>query len=95
MLQISYIFLIGIMIIPTIYSVIVLQIHTKRYDDIITNVSNANRINQIAKNDVPNWLWEIVCGKKSFDENPPYEMISTIFDGISDMQSHTKTPEYD
>ena len=93
MLQVSYIFLIGIMIIPTIYSVIVLQIHTKQYDDIITNVSNANRINQIAKNDVPNWLWEIVCGKKSFDENPPYEMISTIFDGISDMQSHTKTPE--
>ena len=91
MLQISYIFLIGIMIIPTIYSVIVLQIHTKRYDDIITNVSNANRINQIAKNDVPNWLWEIVCGKKSFDENPPYEMILTIFDGISDMQAHTKS----
>ena len=91
MLQISYIFLIGIMIIPTIYSVIVLQIHTKRYDDIITNVSNANRINQIAKTDVPNWLWEIVCGKKSFDENPPYEMILTIFDGISDMQAHTKS----
>ena len=91
MLQISYIFLIGIMIIPTIYSVIVLQIHTKRYDDIITNVSNANRINQIAKTDVPNWLWEIVCGKKSFDENPPYEMIDTIFDGISDMQAHTKS----
>jgi len=90
-LQISYIFLIGIMIIPTVYSVVVLQIHTKQYDDIITNVSNANRINQIAKNDVPNWLWEIVCGKKSFDENPPYDMISQIFDGIADMQTHTKS----
>ena len=66
-------------------------IHTKQYDDIITNVSNANRINQIAKTDVPNWLWEIVCGKKSFDENPPYEMINTIFDGIADMQAHTKS----
>ncbi len=63
-LQLSYIFLIGIMIIPTIYSVVVLQIHTKRYDDIITNVSKANSINQIAKNDLPNWLWEIVCGKE-------------------------------
>ena len=90
-LQISYIFLISIMIVPIIYSVIVLQIHTKQYDDIITNVSNANRINQIAKNDLPNWLWEIVCGKKSFDENPPYEMVSIIFDGISDMQAHTKS----
>ena len=92
-LQISYIFLIGIMIIPTIYSVIMLQMHTKQYDDIITNVSTANRINQIAKTDVPNWLWEIVCGKKSFDENPPYEMIDEIFFGISDMQDLTKNPE--
>ena len=92
-LQISYIFLIGIMIIPTIYSVIVLQIHTKQYDDIITNVSNANRINQIAKNDVPNWLWEIVCGKKDFDNDSPYGMVNEIFDGIADMQTHTKSPE--
>ena len=92
-LQISYIFLIGIMIIPTIYSVIMLQMHTRQYDDIITNVSTANRINQIAKTDVPNWLWEIVCGKKSFDENPPYEMIDEIFFGISDMQDLTKNAE--
>ena len=90
-LQLSYMFLIGIMIIPTIYSVVVLQIHTKQYDDIITNVSNANRINQIAKNDVPNLLWEIVCGKKDFDNDPPYEMISQIFDGITEMQNHTKS----
>lgn len=90
-LQISYIFLIGIMIIPTIYSVVVLQIHTKQYDDIITNVSNANRINQIAKNDVPNRLWEIVCGKKDFATDSPYEMILEIFNGISDMQKHTKS----
>ena len=90
-LQISYIFLIGIMIIPTIYSVVVLQIHTKQYDDIITNVSNANRINQIAKTDVPNWLWEIVCGKKDFENDSPYIMISEIFLGLADMQKHTKS----
>ncbi len=90
-LQISYMFLIGIMIIPTIYSVVVLQIHTKQYDDIITNVSNANRINQIAKTDVPNWLWEIVCGKKDFENDSPYIMISEIFLGIADMQQHTKS----
>ena len=91
-LQISYIFLILIMVIPTIYSVIILQVHTKQYDDIITNVSNANRINQIAKNDLPNWLWEIVCGKKDFDNDSPYEMIAQIFDGITEMQAHTKSP---
>ena len=92
-LQISYIFLIGIMIIPTIYFVIVLQIHTKQYDDIITNVSRANLINQIAKDDVPNRLWEIVCGKKDFENDSPYGMVEEIFNGISDMQQHTKSLE--
>ena len=92
-IQISYIFLIGIMIIPTIYSVVVLQIHTKQYDDIITNVSKANSINQIAKNDLPNWLWEIVCGKKDFENDSPYGMIGQMFDGIADMQTHTKSPQ--
>ena len=53
-------FLIIIMIIPTIYSVVVLQIHTRQYDDIITNVGDANRINQLAKNDLPIELWDIV-----------------------------------
>ena len=92
-LQISYFFLIGIMLIPTIYFVIVLQIHTKRYDDIITNVSQANIINQIAKNDIPNRLWEIVCGKKDFENDSPYGMVSEIFGGIGKMQQLTKNRE--
>lgn len=92
-LQISYFFLIGIMLIPTIYFVIVLQIHTKRYDDIITNVSQANIINQIAKDDIPNRLWEIVCGKKDFENDSPYGMVSEIFGGIGKMQQLTKNRE--
>ena len=92
-LQISYILLISIMIIPTTYSVIVLQIHTKQYDDIITNVSKANTINQIAKSDIPNTLWEIVCGKKDFETGDPYNMLEEIFTGITDMQKHTKSAD--
>ena len=92
-LQLSYIVLVGIMIIPTIYSVVMQTIHTKQYDDIITNASKANSINQIAKSDIPNTLWEIVCGKKDFETGAPYQMVSQIFDGIADMQKHTKNPD--
>lgn len=92
-LQISYVFLIGIMIIPTVYSIIVSSIHTKRYDDIITNVSTANRINQIAKTDIPNELWDIVCGRKTFANSEQYVMIHQISNGIAEMQQLTKTPE--
>ncbi|MCQ2591949.1 MAG: sensor histidine kinase [Treponema sp.] len=81
------------MIIPTIYSVVVLLFHTKQYDDIIKNVSQANKINQIAKNDIPNELWEIVCGKKSFYNGQQYVMIHNIFSGLTEMQNRTKNPE--
>ena len=90
-LQFSFILLIGIMIIPTIYSIVVTQIHTKQYDNIITNVSNANRINQIAKNDIPNELWEIVCGKQNYFSTTPYTMVKSIFSGLQDMQKKTKS----
>lgn len=89
-LQISYIFLIGIMIVPTVYSVIVTQVHTQQYNNIITNVSNANKINQIAKKDIPNELWEIVCGKKEFSSSRQNEMLDTIYFEITDMQRNSK-----
>ena len=92
-LQVSYVLLISIMVIPTIYSIIVSQNHTKQYNDIITNVSNANRINQIAKNDIPTELWDIVCGRKNFSSGQQYNMIQTIFSGIDEMQKLTKSKE--
>lgn len=92
-LQATFCILIIIMIIPTIYSVVVLQIHTRQYDDIITNVGCANRMNQIAKNDIPNELWDIVCGRKNFYDGDQYFMVRQIFKGIADMQSHTKSKD--
>lgn len=92
-LQISFIIVIGITLIPTTYSIIVSQTHTKQYDNIITNVSTANRINQIAKTDIPNELWEIVCGKKEFLQGNQYYDIRTIFKGIEQMQENTESYE--
>lgn len=92
-LQLTYLCIIGLMIIPTIYSVVVLQIHTSQYDDIITNVNTANKINQIAKVDVPNELWDIVCGKKNFYDADQYYMVRQIFKGIADMSNHTQSKD--
>lgn len=92
-LQITFLFIIGIMIIPTIYSVVVLAIHTNQYDNIITNVSEANTINQIAKNDIPNELWEVVCGKKQILNADQYYMVKQISNSLENMQKHTISRE--
>ena len=63
-LLITYISLLFITLIPSIYSVVVSQIHTKQYSQIISNVSIANSISSIAKDQLPSELWNIICGKK-------------------------------
>jgi two-component system sensor histidine kinase YesM len=78
------------MIIPTVYSIIILNIHTKKYDQIITNVSYANDINQIAKTTIPDELWDIVCGRKDFAQGNQYIMLSEIFSGIQAMKMNSK-----
>ena len=89
-LQNSYIFLLFLMIIPTVYSTIILNIHTKKYDTIITNVSYANDINSIAKIVIPNELWDIVCGRKDFVQGNQYIMLNEIFSGIQAMKMNSK-----
>ena len=89
-LQYSYIFLLFLMIIPTVYSTIILNIHTKKYDTIITNVSYANDINRIAKIIIPNELWDIVCGRKDFAQGNQYIMLNEVFSGIQAMKMNSK-----
>ena len=82
-LLITYISLLFITLIPSVYSVVVSQIHTKRYSQIISNVSNANRISLIAKDDIPAELWNIICGKKEIADGSQNKMLDDISSGLS------------
>ncbi len=92
-LKVTYIVLLSITLIPSIYSVVVSQIYSQQYDKIISNVSNANRINSIAKNDVPQELWNIVSGKKEIEDGRHYDMMNEITVGLDGMLRETKNPE--
>ena len=82
-LLITYISLLFITLIPSIYSVVVSQIHTKRYSQIISNVSTANKISLIAKDDIPAELWNIICGKKEIADGSQNKMLDNISSGLS------------
>ena len=84
-LLITYISLLFITLIPSIYSVVVSQIHTKRYSQIIANVSMANKISLIAKGDIPSELWNIICGKKEIEDGSQNKMLDEISSGLSQM----------
>lgn len=89
-LTFSFLLIIVIMIIPTVYSISVTRQHTQRYDQIITNVSRANRINQIVKVDISNEIWEIVAGFKQFQDGIQYEILDTITTGFTEMMESTE-----
>ncbi len=92
-LLITYIFLLFFTLIPSIYSIIVFQIHTGQYNQIISNVSTANRINGIAKNEIPAELWEIICGKKEINEADQHKMLDEITTGLTLMLLMNNNPE--
>ena len=74
----TYIVLLSITLIPSVIGIVLSQIQTQRYNKIISNVSSANRINSIAKNDIPEELWNIICGKKEVSDGLQYEMMNKI-----------------
>ncbi len=92
-LKITYIVLISITLIPSIYSIVVTHIYARQYDKIISNVSNANRINNIAKNELPEELWNIICGKKEIIDGRQYEMMNEITFGLEGILKSTKNSE--
>ena len=92
-LLITYISIVFITLIPSVYSIVSSQIHTNQYIQIIWNVSTANRINGIAKDEIPAELWEIICGKKEIKDGRQYIMVDEITSGLTLMLLKNKKPE--
>ena len=67
-------------------------IHTSRYDKILTNVSQANKLGIIAKVQVADEIWDIVAGLKTFNQGQQYLMLREIRNGIASMKE-TSSPE--
>jgi len=86
----SYLIIIMIMVIPTVYAVVVSNIHSTKYDTIITNVSLANSINETAKITISEEIWNIVAGRISFSDGKQYKYVNTIVSGIDQMMVNTQ-----
>ena len=92
-LLITYVSLLFIAFIPTIYSSVVTQIHIRQYSQIISNVGTANKINSTVKNDIPAELWNIICGKQGIQDGNQYKMLDDVYAKLSLMLLTNKNPE--
>lgn len=89
----TYIVLLSITLISSVFAIVLSQVQMQSYNKIISNVSSANRINSIAKNDIPEELWNIICGKKEISDGRQYELMNKITFGLEEMIKNTKSVE--
>ncbi|WP_070000303.1 sensor histidine kinase [Cellulosilyticum sp. I15G10I2] len=88
-LRSSYFIIIVMLISPCIFSWIFLNVLTNKYNRLITNIEEANRLNIIVKSDIPSEMWSIVVGHKLFDESNQYVMIGRIDHALSNLVNRT------
>ena len=81
--------IITLMAVPTVYSIVVFRFYTVRYDRIIMNVSLANSLSRVAKEELEGEIWDVVSGLKSFNEGLQFRLLREIRVGIADMRETT------
>ncbi len=92
-IQSSYIIIIALMLLAPVISLASSWFQTIQYDQVITNVSKTNRLNQIVKADISNELWDVVAGNKDFTEGKQYEIIGDIDGQLKSILQDTEAKE--
>jgi two-component system sensor histidine kinase YesM len=63
--------------------------YNRQYDAIITNITTANSINGFIKPAIDTEMWNIVAGKKEFENGKQYEIIDQVNTQIESMIVNT------
>ena len=67
--------------------------YNEQYNSIVTNITNANSINGIVKTQIDSEMWDIVAGKKKFEEGRQYQIIDNVNKRIKDIIKNVRSIE--
>ena len=84
-------FLIVIFMMSAINAILIIQVlnFNRQYDAIITNVTTANSINGYIKPAIDTEMWNIVAGKKEFNQGDQYQIINDVNTQLNWMKNNT------
>jgi two-component system sensor histidine kinase YesM len=82
-----------IFLLVAINTLLILEVlrFNRQYDTIITNITTANSINGYIKPAIDTEMWNIVAGKKEFDEGQQYQIIEQVNGQIESMMANTNS----
>ena len=91
--KIIFSFITVILLLSTINIMFVLEMmrFNRKYDAIITNITAANSINGYIKPAIDTEMWNIVAGKKEFNEGSQYQIIEGVNDQIESMMANASS----
>jgi two-component system sensor histidine kinase YesM len=89
--KILFSFFTVIFLLSAINAVLILQVlrFNRQYDAIMTNITTANSINGYIKPAIDTEMWNIVAGKKEFNDGDQYEIIEQVNSQIESMMANT------
>jgi two-component system sensor histidine kinase YesM len=82
-----------IFLMAAINAVLILEVlrFNRQYDAIITNITTANSINGYIKPAIDTEMWNIVAGKKEFQQGSQYQIIEQVDSQIESMMANTRS----
>ncbi|MBR0600184.1 sensor histidine kinase [Sinanaerobacter chloroacetimidivorans] len=90
MLKQSYQTIIIAMAVPTVIMTVAMLVMTARYGELIDNIDRAAEIRDLVKTQFAEEIWNIVSGKKEFDEGSQYDMINRVDEGLRDLEENSE-----
>lgn len=93
-LKLSYIILMGLMLIPLIASVGVMANYAFRYHGVISQIKKVSSLKPMVVETIPDELWSVVAGRKTFAEGEHYNLIHAVNDQLDNLMvsSVTRNP---
>jgi two-component system sensor histidine kinase YesM len=80
-----------ILLLVAINTMMILEVFRfyRQYDAMITNITTANSINGFIKPAIDTEMWNIVAGKKEFDDGDQYQIIGQVNNQIETLMANT------
>lgn len=67
--------------------------YNEHYNTIVSNITEANSINGILKTSIDSEMWDIVAGKKTFEEGKQYEIINEFNSKVNEIMKNVTTDD--
>lgn len=90
-LKLSYIILMGLMLIPLIASVGVMANYAYRYHSVISQIKKVSSLKPMVMETIPDELWSVVAGRKTFAEGEHYMLIHSVNDQLDNLMASSVT----